>query len=740
MTNNPNSINSIESNVDSSKSSRFLENTKRAVRNVLVKTWIAASTMTPMATTTTSTVIPASVNTITAIAPLASTTIKTISLWTAAGLLAACSKDDPDGPINPEKPTEKDTTPPTIEISKSEIDITWWKQVRIDWNQLYVWDVLVASWSDNKSKNCKVTLSLNWKSVTSWTTISEEWTLTIKVSDEAGNSKNADIKLKVTAEQEAVSWLENIRNLNMQVDQEVNLLNWVTFGNWAELIKVEMELDWEKVEIPDPNHYIPTYPWTCSIILTVKNKNWETKEYKVDNLTIKALEYKAIEINNIEPVEILPIIWQIDTGDTWAYEHIKPLRVAEATRIRDMMWEYGAGNYSAEEYKQLMARLNTGMVSEHPKWYTNYEIIWWWLWGEASEHAHDERDMLNTLISHSNFKVSCPDGKSWDEVLIGYVWSNSNSINILWCSAYDAASNKDNYDKYLNKKNIKDLCNLNNIIIFAAGTNIATKGWSLRNKIYNWEYTADEHGRYSLASMGNSDRNTIPNSHLLVTIATDRDWVIDQTDETLSSSKFPVWFADNVLFSWRAFPFKWIDWTIQAEWSINHWKYSTSYTNYLNVALADLCFQMKADVSDVNELLNMIRSTCLTDHIKFNWKDQPLQLMNPAWFFQKYLMPTDLPTSIQSWQAISLNKWYYKWVIFDIPWAEVKINWEWIAYNDTNKSKIKSQNPMTLEWRLNWDLCRKLWYKWNNIEWKIIVVDDKWNGLNIDKDFSVNMR
>ena len=145
--------------------------------------------------------------------------------------------------------------------------------------------------------------------------------------------------------------------------------------------------------------------------------------------------YKAIEITNIEPVEILPIIWQVDIWDRWAYEHIKPLRVAEATRIRDMMWEYGAGNHSAEEYKQLMARLNTGMVSEHPKWYDNYEVIWWWLWGEASDHAHNERDMLNTLINHSNFKVSCPNGKHRSEVVAQYVKANPSSINIF-CIIY----------------------------------------------------------------------------------------------------------------------------------------------------------------------------------------------------------------------------------------------------------------------------------------------------------------
>ena len=53
---------------------------------------------------------------------------------------------------------------------------------------------------------------------------------------------------------------------------------------------------------------------------------------------------------------------------------------------------------------------------------------------------------------------------------------------------------------------------------------------------------------------------------------------------------------------------------------------------------------MKADVSDVDELLEMIRSTALTDYIRFDLngdgdtddtyqgqpETQPLQLMNPA--------------------------------------------------------------------------------------------------------------
>jgi hypothetical protein len=45
---------------------------------------------------------------------------------------------------------------------------------------------------------------------------------------------------------------------------------------------------------------------------------------------------------------------------------------------------------------------------------------------------------------------------------------------------------------------------------------------------------------YSLASLANSDKNTQPNSHLLVTIATNKDGNIDQTNVTWESSKYPV--------------------------------------------------------------------------------------------------------------------------------------------------------------------------------------------------------
>ena len=565
MINNLNSFETLESNKNFSKSSKFIENTKKAVRDVLIKTWIVASTMTPMSTAS-STTMPASMNAITQIAP-------------------------------------------SNNLTGSETYTTQWETTNTEWG------------------------------------------------------------------------------------------------------------------------------------------NWNISETRADNQN-NSIEYKSIEITNIRPANILPIVGQIEAWDKKAYEHIEHLRIAEATRIRDMMWKYGAGNHSTEEYQQLMNRLNTGMTMENPKWYNNYEIIWWNYIDEPSDHAHDERDILNTLIDHANFKVVSTEGSRINNMKQIVDW-NPNNIYIFWNSS-SAEVDKSTYLSWEND-NLKDLCKSKNFLIFAAGWNINKKNWILRNKIYHEDVDGDEHWLYSLPSSANWKNDNNPDIHLIVSIWTDSEWDINQTNETYSSSKFPVGFHNNVLFAWREFPTKSLDWTVEA----TSWKYPTSYVNYTNVAIADLCFQMFAEVKDVDELLEMIRnSTDLRDYIRFDLngdgdtddihndqpETQPLILMNPAWFFQKYLMPAALPTNLNIDETIDLDKGYYHGVIYQIPGAEVNINGQWIAFTDDNKDIILAQNPMTLKWRLNGKLLNKYNYKpGDTINGKILVVDDKRNGLNITKDFSVNL-
>ena len=519
-----------------------------------------------------------------------------------------------------------------------------------------------------------------------------------------------------------------------------------TFANRAELTKPKVEIDGSHTVIPTDPNYTPSCPWTTDAIFSAMWDDWNTAKVTVDNLTNELSEYKAIEITNIKPVDIIPILWQIE-WDKNAYNRIEHLRIAEATRIRDMMREYGAWKYSPKEYQQLMNRLNTGMTGEIPAWYDNYEILSPNRVSKPSSHAHNERNILNTIVKHANFKIIDWDGRRKD-----YVYNtikNEDNINIFWCSNM-VESNKENI-LILYKKS-EDLLKLKNFLLFCAWTNIRKKDWILKNKIYQIDTdTNDENWIYSRTSMANWKKDTNIDKHLIVTVWTWATWDFDQTNTIFESSKFPVWFNDKILFAWRIFPYL----------NRNSWKIiagggqATSYPNYVNVAIADLCFQMKADVTDVDELLEMIRnSSNLRDYIRFDLngdgdtddtcdgqpETQPLILMNPAWFFQKYLMPTNLPISLRTNETIDLEKGYYHGVIYQIPGAEVNINGQRIAFSDENKDLILAQNPMTLKWRLNGELLNSYNYKpGDTINGQIIVIDDMWNGLNITKDFSVSI-
>ena len=94
------------------------------------------------------------------------------------------------------------------------------------------------------SKTCKASLSLtptggSATSVTSGATLSEAGTLTLTVTDEAGNASSAAITLTAVA----IYGLEALQQLSLQVDQETDLLAGLTVAEGLTLDKVEIEID-----------------------------------------------------------------------------------------------------------------------------------------------------------------------------------------------------------------------------------------------------------------------------------------------------------------------------------------------------------------------------------------------------------------------------------------------------------------------------------------------------------------
>ena len=89
---------------------------------------------------------------------------------------------------------------------------------------------------------------------------------------------------------------------------------------------------------------------------------------------------------------------------------------------------------------------------------------------------------------------------------------------------------------------------MKNFILFWAGTNIdGWEDWILKNKIYQEDIdTNDKHWIYWTPSSANSKNDNNIDRHLLVTIWTNYIWNIDQTNEIVESSKFPVWFHNKI--------------------------------------------------------------------------------------------------------------------------------------------------------------------------------------------------
>lgn len=644
---------------------------------------------------------------------------------------AGCAGDN--DALQPEPTPQPSASAPTIKVLMTESCVFWGVKVEKADSLLLIGNDTVASWSTGKSKVKEVSLTFNGSAVTFGTLVSKKGTLILTVTNEAEKSASKNIALT----DEAVTGLSKLKNV-LQVDKEVNLLANLKIAKGFELVKTEIEFDGQRTVIADATHFTPQYPGTCTLFFTVK-RNGTEGEVKAENLTIKPLDYKSIEVKNTKPKDILPIIWQVELWDKECYSHIEHLRIAEATKIRDMMWQYGAGNHSPEEYQQLMMRLNTGMLREYPTWYDNYEKIWWEFHGEASKHAHNERSIINSLLNHTNFKIAAPEGWTRPENIQNIIHENPNNIYIFWCSVYFPYIFDWSY-RWKNNETLQNLIKSKNFIVFHAWTNVKPwEDWKLKNKIYQEDVeTNDPHWIYAFATSSATWKNSnILDKHIMVTIGTNKNGNTDITNLTNEVSKFPIWFHPKVLFAWRIFPY---DSAHNNCITADYWDYATSFTNYVNVAIADLCFQMFAEVKDVDELLNMIRSTCLTDYITLDWQTQPLQLINPAGFFVKYLMPTEELLTVKQGETLNLGTGYYHGVVFDIPGAEVKINGQWTAFTDKNKDAIKAQNPMNLQWRVNTDQLRKMGYKPGDaVKGRILVVDDQWNGLTISKDITVKV-
>ena len=763
------------------KTKKFIENSKKAVRDVVATTWIVISTL-----------VPSSVQ-----------SISSITLPTAAALVTACCD-------------KIDTTPPTID-AKSTIDISWWEIVRISGNQLYIWNNLVASWHDDMSSSCMISVSMKWNDIL-WKPLNEAWTINIKATDEAGNSNNASVKVNILNDAPIInaksevnifwwekinisnnqlslwdeviasrsddktqnckvwvkfngnkveSWdtingawtlsirveddenkfdskdinvtnntiigLENLKNLNMQVDEEVDLLKWISFANWVELTKVEIEIDGQRYEIADPHHYTPEYPWTCNIVFTLKWKSWETKEIKSDSLTINAMKYSPItpqEANIYENRNEWKknVVW-----DKERYKFYETIWHLQTRKIVEELIKNGS-----PEYLEKLNNIRLIWLWEWPNDDCPY-IQWTWEivnstnYDNGTQHAEILNEKIKTSTSTPWIAQNYP-WKIWRfrgnrrTNILEYVKNNPNQKFIFFCAnnwiwwVWEAYNPK--WTEQWNA--LEQIINSENCIGIISIWNVdALRDYTLRwdqPYIYRWQY--------------NASGAIWPNVIWAIWWTTESVTLNDYNYYPYEHSVKPIWYDQKNL--------KVSSWWYPAHESATSFAASSSRASSrpageLAATLRNIA-ALDPDMS-MSDVMNLINSYYISIPATHNWEAiENYNTPDQKEICRQKCLPST-PSQLSSTQPTELPKdSKYPAILWTWKWVEYLDNWQRKpAQNITNPSEIY-RLAKNCKFRFNPELFKKQWGK-NTAELTARIITSEWNSIpEIQKNISIKIK
>ena len=167
----------------------------------------------------------------------AGTTIKSGDSIDKSGTLTLTVTDEAGNSASKGITLTEDNSAPEIKVLKESVNVYGGKAVTAKDNTLSIGGDAVLTWTDDHGDECTLTLALDGAAVSIGDEVGNAGILKVTVSDSKGLGTEAGITLT----DQVVFGMANLKNLNLEVDREVNLMDGITTAEGWSIAKVEVE-------------------------------------------------------------------------------------------------------------------------------------------------------------------------------------------------------------------------------------------------------------------------------------------------------------------------------------------------------------------------------------------------------------------------------------------------------------------------------------------------------------------
>lgn len=620
---------------------------------------------------------------------------------TCQSLLTACNPDVEEiaekTPLDTEWPDISFPTDTIISLwdilrqENNNGNVTFYIENKETWTRQTIWTVTDESGVDPNSTY--ISFNLNPQTVNQ--DINAEWPISIHTAD---NKWNISDKTWWYVKMEHLSWLDWLKNLELEIGKEVNLIKWIYYNQKSldELISkwsayMKYELKWKIYDIEDPTHFTPQIPWIYKFNIYIDGKLKTFTEKTVD-----PEKYEEIKLSKSPYIhELYPWIEKYPSEQPFV-KHMMPF--CEISYISNTYWNLPITSF----------------------------ILW------DSENSWHWIAVSNNLTAFSNTNLTFLPNQD-REYVYNYAIEHPDKFVYSVCANNSIAAYTP--QKLYENEKVKQMSKFLLLPNSFADCSAWNTSYNVRTLNNEFSTPTEYIPKYNIASINSTHPNGTPLYNKYTSVWTDFNtyynndstYITPYNPEIWTQTRLTIWFSNdkwNVCICWpdinnpsnqaSSEPAGSTAWEHQNMVRIIHENYPHLSFQEINKYIAE------------NYLVRMDKYTYKdTTSINYDYK--------PPYAFDATKFQNEEIYHISELKNLNFNSEYVdlphnKRTFYSGFWVEYKVNGSDKRYTPTEGNKDKMDNITW--WRRNKGLFLRQWWEiweiwqwWGNLKLKISCID-----------------